>query len=192
MLPNQQDEFFAFLQRFFSMRYSVHLDEISLSEWWVDLRNFKFRDIENAFVNYRKDVKLGTYAPKVSQILKFLQGKEFRPPGVHECGVRGEGTRCDQPGKYRVSDSEPVKYFCILHYDERREKGDLDQIREGLTNQFIDEAKSLGISNRELFKRKNPRVYGMLNNVGGGKTIEETKAKRIAQVMNYAKLVNPK
>jgi hypothetical protein len=165
MLPTQRDEFISFVDRFFSQRYNVTLAEDTLAEWWEDLRNFKLPDIERAFVEYRTDEKLGGFAPKVSQILKLLKGKEFRPTTHKQCCLRDIGTWCDREGKFRVGYSEPAKYVCEVHYDEYRPKSDLDKLRDMLEVDFIAEAKSLGITNRELFRRKNKLSESEMKNL---------------------------
>lgn len=152
MKVEQKAEFKDWLKYFFKNRHNVELHRDIVEDWWDDLKNFSFDDIKDAFVLHRRDEKLGSFQPKVNQILKFIKKPQ-------SSGYKPRCDHCSSDAKF-CFEQENGAYIkiCLEHYEAAREKTEIDLELEKIEGEFISQAKKLDLKNRDFFALKNPKL----------------------------------
>lgn len=174
MTNDQKNEFKDWLRYFFKNRHDIELHRDIVEEWWDDLKDFQLRDIKDAFVLHRRDEKSGSFPPKVSQILKLIkkpQASSYKPKCDH----------CSNEAKF-CFEQENGSYIkiCLDHYEAAREKTEQDVELKKIEKELIAESKKLGITNREMFALKNPKLAeAFCKNENMQKSVNTYKLKTI-------------
>lgn len=108
-----------------------------------------------------------------------LQTAVAKKPAKHFCRVMQYGRPCGKTiNLYNVSVSENPVYWCEEHYAERRFRTDTDREIENRTKVFVEAAKQVGMTNRELCEDLFPQWF------------KPSKPKSSTQLEQIKKIVN--
>lgn len=119
--------------------------------YWDDLHRFGMEAVDQAFRLHRQDEKEGKMFPRVLDILKRL-----RPDNKdHRLSEKCYHLDCKEKVTQFMFDQNKFKRgFCPTHFDKYKPKSEIEQRIDDGAKQFDQEAKELGLTNQQYFRKK--------------------------------------
>lgn len=147
--------------------YSKNLSENMLQAYWEDFADYHFFDVQNAIKFHRRDPKAGQYMPKTADLIKILkQEKWHSSKNKFKCRV---DFCVETKNLIRIGFDEPAVYWCLKHYDQQLKKCDINLENERRSNNFIEAAKMVRLTNQEYFEQYHGFDVKRAAQVIGGK-----------------------
>jgi hypothetical protein len=118
--------------------------------YWDDLHRYGLEAIEQAFRLYRQDEKNKKF-PTVAHILQKLRPDNRDKRTISKCF----DFDCTEPVTHYVNDLTNIKRgLCSKHYVKYAPKSEIDKRIDDGAKQFEKEAKELGLTNQQYFRKK--------------------------------------
>lgn len=148
-----------YLKRQFREHYRLSLSEITIAEWVIDLKGFKYIEIVKSFDQYRSSGKNFSPTSRAIRNILFENVKEEEKKiSNNACYI----LTCKKLGDERRSEKI---WMCRQHSDDWILKTQHGSIAAKIildAAQIECDAKNAGLSNRDYFKKENPKAFAAL------------------------------
>lgn len=182
---NNRYEQFAEILSNLAEYYRYEMSDSKL-EFFIDgLRSFSAEDLKRAVREHARDLKRGKFMPTIADLLAY---EEAPAASSNRDQTKIFCDKCPSLASFSAKrDTGGYLRLCADHYYEALPKTEQDLKREKIEKEFIAEAKKLGITNRDLFVLKNPKlaeVFCKNENMRNEKRADSNKAKPMKDYMN--------
>lgn len=158
MHKDQLAELAIFIERFVKKNYFREIEKWQISAFQDRLRSYDLSEVKIAFEKHLSNPKKAEYMPTPQNIIAELGFRQKQRDGVgYACGFNVGGIPCGRKYDFGFQrKDESYFYLCEQHYDEVREKGDVEVEMLRRAKQYSDAAKHMGLSNYEFLYEKKP------------------------------------
>lgn len=147
-----------FIERFVKKNYFREIEKWQISAFQEILGRYDLSEVKIAFEKHLSNPKKSEYLPTPQNIVAELGFREKkRDGGGYACGFAIGGAPCGRKADFAFQrKDESYFYICGQHYEEIREKSDIEVEMLRPAKQWSDGAKHMGLSNYEFLHEKKP------------------------------------
>jgi hypothetical protein len=144
-------ELAIFIERFVKENYFRDIENWQVSAFQKKLRDYELSEVKKAFEKHILNPKKKDFMPNPQNIASEIGGSEKqKSEGTYACGFKMAGIPCGRKYDFGFQRKDgSYSYLCEQHYEEVREKSDIELEMLRRAKEMSKQAKMAGMTNRE-------------------------------------------